>query len=80
MAAGNAVEGAARTRNDGAKAIVLALERNPVVKNLFILGNKMTKREEDAIKAMVANVIGRKKRTALNNPPWPWRMSGTYAS
>ncbi len=71
--------GAARTRNDGAKAIALALDCNPVVENLFVLGNKMAKREEDAIKAMVADVNGRKKRAALNNPPWPRRTSGTYA-
>ncbi len=40
----------------------------------------MTKREEAAIKAIVANVNGRKKRAALNNPPWPRKTSGTYVS
>ena len=38
---------AARTRNDGAKAIASALERNPVVENLFVLGNKRFYDDDD---------------------------------
>ncbi len=80
MTAGNAVAEAARTLNDGAKAIASALERNPVVENLFVLGNKMAKRKEDIIKAMVNDINGRKKRVILKNPPWSWRTIRTYAS